>query len=112
MVELSKMNDNEVRASAADIFAGMPARDLWRMARSGWMEYHSGDVTRKFFEIMDEEYRRAVDSGPVTRWPERRALVPEMTDDRSMIRGLAVGAACGATIAGATAAILRHSRLP
>jgi hypothetical protein len=112
MVEIGRMNDSEVRASAADIFAGMPARDLWRIARSGWMEFNSGDFNRKFYAIMDEEYWRAMGSGPVSRWPERKTSVSEIPDERSMIRGLAVGAACGAAIAGATAAILRHSRLP
>lgn len=111
MFEIGRWSDDTLRRLVADIFTGMPARDHWALAREGWRDHPSSDaVNHRFIEIMDEEYRRAVARGPAVRWPERKALATEPADERSTITGLAIGALCGAAIAGATAAILRRSR--
>jgi hypothetical protein len=113
MFEIGRWSDETVHRLAADIFTGMPARDHWAITREEWTGYPSGSlINRKFVAIMDEEYRRAIASGPVTVRPKRRASAPKASGERSMISGLAVGAVCGAFIAAATAAILSHSRLP
>jgi hypothetical protein len=110
MFEIGRMTNDDLHTSAAEIFAGMPARDYWPTARSRWVQFQPGDANGKFVAIMEEEYQRAMGGEPATRWPERNELAPKTSTGRSTINGLAVGAACGAAIAGATAAILRRRR--
>jgi hypothetical protein len=110
MFEIGRMTDDDLRASAAEIFAAMPARDYWPTARPRWVQFQPGNTNRRFIAIIDDEYRRAADRGSVSDQPEHQTLARRIDGERPMINGLAIGTACGAAITGAVAVILHRSR--
>lgn len=110
LFEIGRTTEVDLRREAAEIFTGSPARIYWPNARASWEEFAGSRASRRFVAIMDEEYRRAVASTPTTRRSEDKPRARKAFERQSRIADLAVGTACGATIAGATAAILRYSR--
>lgn len=109
MFEIGRMPEHDVRSSARDAFAGMPAREYWQNSRLAWTEMASDGVSQ-FIEIVDDAFQEAQATGPASRWPEHDAQTRSTTGDRSPLRGLAVAAICGAAAVCVTTVILHHDR--
>jgi hypothetical protein len=62
--EIGTFNEAHLRAGAAAMFAGAPGRRFWATARSDRHATAQTRRMRRFNAILDDEYAKAVDSGP------------------------------------------------
>ncbi|BCB85782.1 DUF6082 family protein [Phytohabitans suffuscus] len=69
--EHGQIDGQQVRAYAKAFFETEVAREYWQ--RFGALRSHSRRRERAFFRIIDDEYLRALDSGPPSRPYERQA---------------------------------------
>lgn len=62
--ELGEMTDVRLRVVAAPFFQGEAGRRFWRLARDARLRTSGGRRSRRFHEILDEEYRSAARDDP------------------------------------------------
>jgi hypothetical protein len=67
--ELRTFNEAHVRAGAADLFSGTPGRRFWSRTRETRFKTSQTRRARHFHRILDNEYHRAVATGPATPSP-------------------------------------------
>lgn len=77
MYELRRMNDEDLRMQLSrTLFSGDVGRDYWASARKAFIPAGSRR-TRRYYRIIDEEYEKAVASGPPERvLPDGSQSVP------------------------------------
>lgn len=95
--ELGTFTEQHLRSGAREMFSSPPGRRFWSTTRIGRSQIHETRRQRRFHEIVDGEYLRAVERTPVLR--ERPMSRPESR--RRMRRNTAVaGSVVGLGIAG------------
>jgi len=62
--EAKLIDSDELRGNISTMFQGEVGRTYWHSTRDGWIERINNSRTHRFVEIIEEEYRRARDSGP------------------------------------------------
>ncbi|WP_433228553.1 DUF6082 family protein [Actinomadura formosensis] len=71
--ETRALTDKRLRAISREMFSGHPGRAYWRQARELRLTTYENKRTRRFHQILDEEYRRAPEpSAPDRRHPRLR----------------------------------------
>jgi hypothetical protein len=58
--ENKALRESRLRHIANEMFQGQVGRDYWRSAREARLATSDGRIKRRFHEILDEEYQRAV----------------------------------------------------
>jgi hypothetical protein len=66
LYQTGKSDTDELRAHVRAIFDGAIGRAYWELARHNWLTYSQGREKR-LARIIDEEYQRAIASGPPVR---------------------------------------------
>jgi Family of unknown function (DUF6082) len=64
--ETRAFDDDEIRLNFSQMFQGEAGRSYWMSSRLAWLEVATGQRDRRFVKIAEDEYRKAVDSGPAT----------------------------------------------
>lgn len=67
------VDEDTLRSNARVFFAGQVGRDHWRQDGGSWPTV--GPRDKQFVEVLDQEYRRAVEVGPPTVVPPKHAPV-------------------------------------
>jgi hypothetical protein len=100
---IGHVDEDVLRSSARTFFAGQVGRDHWQQDGKTWPAAESRD--RRFVEILNEEYRRAIEAGPPSVVPPKR--VPGVPDSRrprlvryGFLGAAAVTSAVGGYLAG------------
>jgi hypothetical protein len=62
--ELGQLAEAHLREAAAHMFRASPGRDFWADARGLRTDTSESRRARRFHQILDEEYLRAITSGP------------------------------------------------
>jgi hypothetical protein len=62
--ELGQLTEAHVREAAAHMFQASPGRDFWADARALRTATSASRKARRFHQILDEEYLRALTPGP------------------------------------------------
>jgi hypothetical protein len=101
----------ELRAALASLFKGEAPRRYWSTVRNGWFPTYAGNWSgrqgRRFTQIVNEEYEKAVAAGPPTT-PRRFGDPQKPTDDSgAQRRGDLVAPLLGVLAGVALGAILR-----
>ncbi|WP_211302765.1 DUF6082 family protein [Allonocardiopsis opalescens] len=105
--ETRSLPEARLRPIAREMFEGAPGRRFWERAGKVRLETSDSRLTRRFHEILDEEYRRArlaVPPEPVPSEPGRSAT-PALRP--AAVAGVLAGAAAAV---GALAVVVRRLR--
>ncbi|MVZ99945.1 hypothetical protein F8568_006040 [Actinomadura sp. LD22] len=70
--ETKALPEVRLRAISREMFSGRPGRAYWQEARQVRLKTSADKRSRRFHEILDEEYRRAPAPPPETRRSRRR----------------------------------------
>ncbi|WP_238580898.1 DUF6082 family protein [Streptomonospora alba] len=105
------MPERRLRANAAEMFRGPVGRAYWAAARESRLRTTGHRLDRRFNEILDEEYQKAVPAEPAQHGGNREGAPPEGEErTRSGAGRLLLALASGAAIAGAAAGIVQYLR--
>jgi hypothetical protein len=63
--EVGEMPDVLLRATAAEVFAGVPGRRYWNDVGRFWRDNYSGRRARRFHQVLEETYQEAIKKPPV-----------------------------------------------
>lgn len=61
---LGQLPDTPLRNDLSRLFEGEVARTYWSRNRASWLGYAQGNRCRRFIRLADEEYAKAIRSGP------------------------------------------------
>jgi hypothetical protein len=62
--EIKSIDSNELRSNFSTMFQGEAGRKYWAASRNGWIRGIEDHRTDRFVKIIEEEYWKAIDSGP------------------------------------------------
>ncbi|WP_203726454.1 DUF6082 family protein [Paractinoplanes durhamensis] len=103
LFRIGHMDEEMLRTNARGFFAGQVGRDHWRQDGESWPAI--GERDKKFVEILNEEYHRAMESGPATVVPPKHHATE--IDRRlpagarqALVYGAVIGTAVGGYLAG------------
>ncbi|WP_432924258.1 DUF6082 family protein [Microbispora sp. CA-135349] len=110
--DLGTIFDSELQYQASALFQGEAGRRYWEVARLIRQREARGRQ-RRFVQIVDDEYRKAIDAGPAAISADAPASTPAsgtlVSPDRARLFGIALGAAA-LIAAGAVTEHLLHNR--
>jgi len=106
--EMKLTPEHRLRAHANEMFQGQPGRDFWQSARELRLTTWANRHERRFQEILDEEYRRALAEHPrAGSRPDRPPPEGPLRSSRAAMRRRLLWAGIGT---GALAALYRMLR--
>jgi hypothetical protein len=73
MCEFGSMTEEHLRSVAHVVFQGEPGRRFWANGRELRMRSSGSAFERRFHQVLDEEYRKALAEGPAVAVPVRQS---------------------------------------